>query len=192
MVATIAPLVKGPTRERFWAAWIGHVVGGALGGAILGAALGAVGTGLAQSRLAVPIIAAVALAYALHEAGVVRLPVLSLPTAVPFDWRIRFGRVRAACLYGFVLAFGFTGRTPFPSLHILLLLVLVSGDAAVGAVTVAVYGAARAAVPLVAAAGLGADAADRLGTLARPQPMHALNAAALSLAGVALLVAFIR
>jgi hypothetical protein len=188
MVATIAPLVEGD-RRKFWLAWSGHFIGGALGGALLGAMLSVVGSYLAIAPYTFPVVAALILLYALHESRLLTLPLPSLPTAVPFDWRIRFGRVRAAWLYGFALAFGFTGRTPFATFHALLLLTLLMGDVRLGAAALATYGMSRALAPLFASMVAGGSAAERLlGVLDQPRAMHLLNAFVLALTGAAILV----
>lgn len=189
MVATIAPLVQGP-RRVFWLAWLGHVIGAAAGGALLGAVLGFFGLLIHPPQSWLPLAALLFVAYALHEIGAVRLPLASFPTAVPFSWRERFGRVRAAWLYGFALSFGFTGRTPYPTFHALLVLVVLIASPAIGAAAVAAYGISRGFAPLLAATTFGESAADHLlRILDAPQRVHTVNAMALAFAGPLLVLA---
>ncbi len=91
-------------------------------GAGVGLAFAAAGAGIAvlwpagTLPLAVGL-GAIAFAYALHEAGIIRLPVPGRDWQVPADW-VREGFYRSAVVFGGTLGFGVFTRVPFASLPI--------------------------------------------------------------------------
>ena len=116
--------------------------------AATGAAFATTGAGV--STLApdakVPLAAAlgaVAFAYALHELGWLRLPVLGRDWQVPASW-VRDGFYRSAAIFGATVGFGVFTRIPYASLPILLGWLFVSGNVPLGLATGTTYGMLRA------------------------------------------------
>ena len=182
MVATITPLVRVAVSS-FWKAWTGHFVAAIAGGSLLGLLVALFGRALSLNASVLPLAVAVTFLYAWREVGIVRLPAIDHAAAVPFAWRVRFGAVRAAWLYGFALGFGFSARTPFTSFHVMLVWLLMLGDPIVGATIGAVYGMTRALVPLfaIALSPHSGNQADALSGLAVDQRlMHLANGAVLA------------
>jgi len=119
-----------------------------IAGGLTGLAFAAAGYGLerlwadARAPLAVAL-GAVALAYALHEVGLVQLPVPGRSWQVPADW-VREGFYRSAVIFGGTVGMGVFTRVPYASLPVLLVWLFVSGNVWFGAIAGLVYGAARA------------------------------------------------
>ncbi len=86
---------------------------------------------------------AVALAYALHELDVLRLPVPGRDWQVPPTW-VRSGFYRSAAVFGGTVGFGVFTRVPYASLPVLLAWLFVSGNPFYGALAGLLYGATRA------------------------------------------------
>ncbi len=126
-----------------------YAVSMTLGGGVLGIAFAAAGAGLsafwddAMAPLAIGL-GAVALAYALHEVGLVRLPVPGRGWQVPVEW-VRYGFYRSAVIFGGTVGLGVFTRVPYASLPILLAWLFVSGNILYGAIAGLVYGSFRAA-----------------------------------------------
>jgi hypothetical protein len=120
------------------------IAGAALGIAFAGAGAGvnAVASG-ARVPLAITL-GAITLAYALHELGFIRLPVLGRDWQVPASW-IRNGFYRSAVIFGSTVGFGVFTRIPYASLPILLGWLFVSGNVVYGLAVGLVYGMTRAA-----------------------------------------------
>ena len=117
-------------------------------GAAAGAAFAAAGAGVSALAPGVTLplaaaLGAVALAYALHELGFLRLPVPGRDWQVPADW-VRRGFYRSAAVFGGTVGFGVFTRVPYASLPMLLAWLFVSGNVVYGAVAGLVYGATRA------------------------------------------------
>ncbi len=120
-----------------------------LAGGAMGIAFAAAGAGLSAfwDNAMVPLavaLGAASLAYALHEVGLVRLPVPGREWQVPVEW-VRDGFYRSAVIFGGTVGLGVFTRVPYASLPILLAWLFVSGSIVYGAVAGLVYGAARAA-----------------------------------------------
>ena len=115
----------------------------------MGIAFAAAGAGLsavwedATAPLAIAL-GAVTLAYALHEVGLVRLPIPGRSWQVPVEW-VRYGFYRSAVIFGGTVGLGVITRVPYASLPILLGWLIVSGNITYGAIVGLVYGAVRAA-----------------------------------------------
>lgn len=186
MIATIAPLVQVASPRTFWRAWLGHFFSAAIGGAALGGLVGSVGLVLSPGPTGFAVASALTFAYAAHELRIISIPVLSVPTAVPFEWREKFGRVRAAWVYGFSLGLGFTARTPFPSFHLMLIWLVTLADVSLASGIGAIYGMSRAIAPLATYAIWpdGERHAERALAVARdPKVVHALNGVAVAVLG---------
>lgn len=117
-------------------------------GAALGAAFAGTGAGLRalapDARLPLAgVLGGLTLAYALHEAGLVRLPVLGRDWQVPAGW-VRHGFYRSAAIFGGTVGLGVFTRIPYASLPVLLGWLFVFGNPAYGVAAGTVYGVARA------------------------------------------------
>ena len=117
-------------------------------GTATGVAFAAAGAGVSAlwPGLTLPLagaLGAVALAYALHELELVRVPVPGRDWQVPADW-VRTGFYRSAAVFGGIVGFGVFTRVPYAALPILLAWLFVSGDVQVGVLVGLVYGATRA------------------------------------------------
>lgn len=145
MVQTITPAVSRGRREWWISALVytlGTVVTASLFGALLGAAgllLGVAG----RARLGAAIVAVVALLYALHEGGFLRLPTPQSFWQVPRSWRGRFSLPVVSFLFGLLLGPGFTIRITSPSYYALVLAAFFFGRPALGLGLFALYGLAR-------------------------------------------------
>ena len=119
-----------------------------LAGATVGLAFAAAGSGVAiawpDATLPLAVgLGAVALAYALHETGLVRLPIPGRDWQVPAGW-VRDGFYRSAAIFGGTVGLGVFTRVPYASLPVLLAWLFVSGNMWYGALAGALYGATRA------------------------------------------------
>jgi len=195
MIGTIVPLVQVAGVRAFWRAWLGHFFFAAVGGALLGGLVGLIGSIIGAGWVGTAIVAVLMLIYALRELQVVSLPLINLPRAVPFEWRVRFGRERASWLYGFSLGSGFTARTPYASFHLMLLWLALSNNLAVAVTAGVVYGMSRAIAPLTIYLLWpdGNTRTDYLSPFARnPRVVHIINGAALAFLGTVFLIGLIR
>ena len=119
-----------------------------LAGGAIGAVFAATGVGFSalvgdpMAPLAIGL-GAIALAYATHEVGLIRLPVPGRDWQVPAHW-VRNTFYRSAALFGGTVGLGIFTRVPFASLPILLAWLFVSGNITYGVLAGLVYGAARA------------------------------------------------
>ncbi len=117
-------------------------------GAISGAIFAAAGAGVSALWPAITLplalaLGGIALAYALHELELVRLPVPGREWQVPNSW-LQGGFSRSAALFGSTVGFGVFPRVPVASLPILLAWMFVSGNVFYGALLGLIYGAVRA------------------------------------------------
>lgn len=198
MVGTIHPLVEGSkvSRPLGLLAGVGHILAGGLGGACLAGLCVWLG-GWLMNLLAVEADTRHMLAglltglYIFRELGLVPLPVLDLKTAVPDSWRGRWGFEVASLVYGFVLAFGFSARTPYSSFHLMLVWIAAAGDLHWALLAGVAWGMTRGIAVLTLAATENVDQ-DYLVALLRVRPaMHAINAWGLGFIGVAYLLGFV-
>ncbi|MDZ4278894.1 MAG: hypothetical protein U1B78_07125, partial [Dehalococcoidia bacterium] len=88
-------------------------------------------------------VGALALAYALHELGFLRLPVPGRNWQVPAGW-VRGGFYRSAAVFGGTVGFGVFTRVPYASFPIMLAWLFVSGNVLYGVLAGVVYGLTRA------------------------------------------------
>lgn len=108
--------------------------------AAAGAGAGALWPGLTFTLAGV--LGGIALAYALHELGLLRLPVPGRDWQVPAGW-VREGFYRSAAIFGGTVGFGVFTRVPYASLPIWLAWLFVSGNILYGALAGLIYGATR-------------------------------------------------
>lgn len=150
MIGSITPLGE---RDRRWdwivraALYAGAAV---VGGATIGYISARLG-GLLLSRISdaaiVVSLAVTAAAYAIHEFGLIRLPVPSGPWRVPVEWA-NWPHYVAPVMWGLVLGVGILTAVPFAGYFILLGWVAYIADPHYGLAVGALYGFARA-VPLL-------------------------------------------
>ena len=127
-------------------------------GAATGVAFAAAGAGASAIApgLTLPLavaLGAVAFAYALHEFGLLRLPVPGRDWQVPASW-VRHGFYRSAAAFGGTVGLGVFTRVPYASLPVLLAWLFVSGNVVYGVLAGLVYGATRA-VSIYSSGGCG-------------------------------------
>jgi len=100
------------------------------------------------------LIGLLAVAYAVSDIGLLRLPRPTLRQAVPITWWRWWKPYGAALVYGAALGIGVMTRIPFGAFYVLCAWCVVKGDAAYGAVLMGTYGAARALMIFPASWGL--------------------------------------
>ena len=123
------------------AASVGAIVGGA-GGAIVQAFTNQ-RTVLTVSTVVYTLLGLFALAYGLVEFGFVKLPVPGLHRQVPGVVQT-LGYYPRSFVLGLVLGGGFTVGCPFPTYHVILGWIAVTGSVLVGGLVLGVYGLGRA------------------------------------------------
>ena len=155
MVGTIRPIVHGARNEKTVRPQTLHFLGCVAGGAIAGAVVGSLGGALRADLLIAHWPAGVAITVgALHilgagrDLGFVSFPLPQSSWQVPRRWRYDWPARRVAIAYGTLLGMNVFTRMPTPGLHLAMLWVLLIGDTAIGAATLALCGAARA-LPIV-------------------------------------------
>jgi hypothetical protein len=166
MIGTIGSLVQETSNRWRWLLSASLYTVACLGTAmLLGAILGALGQlirgwvdGLAISG-SLPVVGAwliglLALAYALSDVGLLRLPRPTLRQAVPITWWRWWRPYGAALAYGAALGLGVMTRIPFGAFYILCTWCVLKGDATYGALLMGTYAAARALVIFPASWGL--------------------------------------
>ncbi len=117
------------------------------GGAAVGLAFAAAGAGIAalwpDGTLPLAVgLGAIAFVYAVHESGLIRLPVPGRDWQVPADW-VRDGFYRSAAIFGWTVGFGVFTRVPFASLPVFFAWLFVSGNILYGVAAGVTYGAMR-------------------------------------------------
>lgn len=131
----------------------------------------------------------IALAYALHELELIRLPVPGRDWQVPAGW-VRHNFYRSAAIFGSTVGFGVFTRVPYATFPVLLAWLFVSGDPYYGVAAGLVYGSLRA-LSIYSSAGSNAPE-DLVGLnqqLMRLTPLqHQLAGLALAAFGAYLLV----
>jgi hypothetical protein len=156
MVGSIIPIVYGErnARPRIEAHTV-YVSGSIAGGATLGLLLGGLGHVLHANRLfenwptAVLIVAGVVhILGAGRDLGIVRFWLPESRWQVPRQWQYLWPGRWVAAAYGFLLGMNVFTRMLTPALHLVLIWVVLAGDATLGAGVLAVGGAARA-LPVV-------------------------------------------
>jgi hypothetical protein len=194
MVETIAPVVHGTRRAKYWGSVFTHVLGAVAAAAVVGAALGGLGYLLRApwGRGGAIFVGALALTYAAREAVGLPVPLLDRGRQVPEWWRTFFSPPVAAFLYGVGLGSGFFTFLTFGTFIAVAGAAVATGRPAVGALLCAPFGLARA-ISVAAAHAARADAepgeiVDRLEALAATPLPRAVNAGALGALGAAALI----
>lgn len=193
MVETIAPVVHGNKRSRYFSSVALHALGATLTAAAVGGLLGASGLVLgAPWGIAGAIaIAVVALVYGLREAFRLPVPLPDRQAQVPEWWRTFYSPPVSAFLYGAGLGIGFLTYLSFGTYVAVSAAALASGSPLVGALLCAPFGLARGlSVVIAAQAGPERDASvvvGRLDELGASSVPRLVNAAALSLVTMAAL-----
>ena len=136
------------TRRRWLQRATVYALAMTAAGAIVGIAFAALGLAVdaavpgAKVQLAVGL-GAITLAYAMHELGLLQLPVPGRDWQVPPEW-VRHGFYRSAVIFGGTVGFGVFTRVPYATFPILLAWLFVSGNVVFGLAAGLLYGALRA------------------------------------------------
>lgn len=104
--------------------------------------------------------AVLAVVLAMHEFGLVRLPLPRNHHSVPQWWWFDFGPNQASFAYGLILGFGVTTVVPFGTFYLVIALALVAADLEYGLALGSTYGLARA-LPVLGASLIMASHRDR-------------------------------
>jgi hypothetical protein len=145
MVETIAPVVHGGRRSRWWVSVALHALGATLAAATLGAVMGGFGAlvGAPWGRAGLLAVAAMAGLYAAGELTRLKAPIPDRRRQVPEWWRTYFPAPAASFLYGLGLGVGFLTYLGHGTLVAVAVAAVATGDPLVGAVLVAPFGLAR-------------------------------------------------
>ena len=193
MAETIAPVVHGGRRGRYWTAVALHTLGATAAAGAVGLVLAAAGAGLGAPWGAAGLgaLALAAALYALRESVGLPVPVPDRHRQVPDWWRTFFAPRTAALLYGFGLGVGFLTFLTYGTFVVVAFAAFLSGDPALGFALCAPFGLARGLSVMASAhttsgeqAAAVVDALERTAMGALPK---AANAAALG--GLALAAA---
>jgi hypothetical protein len=186
MIESFTPAGCGSRRRRRLA--LALFAGGAiLAAALVGALLGALGALLPGGRATLVAVAALALAAAAREAGLLRLPLPQVRRQVPDSWRGSLPLPAWSSLYGAGLGAGFFTYQPVATFWVACAGAVAIGRPLVAAACFALFGVGRAL--MVVLPSRGADPALAAARLAgRAAAVRRLNAAALAVLGAALLL----
>ena len=162
MIGTIGSLVQETSDRWRWLLSAGLYTVACLSTAmLLGATLGSLGHlirtwvhGTAFPHVGVWLIGLLALAYAVSDVGLLRLPRPTLRQAVPITWWRWWRPYGAALAYGAALGLGVMTRIPFGAFYVLCAWCVLKGDPMYGALLMGSYGAVRALVIFPASWGL--------------------------------------
>lgn len=158
MICTIGSLVQETSNRWRWLLSVSLFTIACLGSSmLLGALLGALGylvRGWVRAtfvHVAFPhagawLIGLLALAYAVSDVGLLRLPHPNLTQAVPITWWRRWQPYGAALAYGSALGLGVMTRIPFGAFYVLCTWCVLKGDPTYGALLLGTYGAMRSLV----------------------------------------------
>jgi hypothetical protein len=100
------------------------------------------------------LIGLLAIAYAVSDVGLLRLPRPTMRQAVPITWWRWWRPYGAALAYGAALGLGVMTRIPFGTFYVLCTWCVLKGDIGYGALLMGTYGAARALMIFPASWGL--------------------------------------
>ena len=162
MIGTIGFLVQETSNRRRWLLSASLYTVACIGTAILlGATLGALGHllrswihGPAFPHAGAWLIGLLALAYAVSDVGLLRMPRPILRQAVPITWWRWWRPYGAALAYGAALGLGVMTRIPFGAFYVLCIWCVLKGDATYGSLLMGTYGTARALMIFPASWGL--------------------------------------
>lgn len=147
MVGTILPIVYGERKRSGWSVTLAaHLVAYVLGAAALGLALGMLAA-LSPSVVREAIwwiLPLAALSYALHESGLMRLPMPELRRQVSGGLRFRLPGPVLGAIYGLELGAGITTYIPATAFYVVLLWIWATAHPVQGALVLAAFGLGRA------------------------------------------------
>lgn len=106
-----------------------HAAGYALGALVLGLVLGIAAWLLPVAGFggwSLALVATVALAYGLHQSGLLRMPYPQRRAQVPHDVRLRYPMWKIGLLYGFALGLNFTTYVRTPILYVVVVAAVAS------------------------------------------------------------------
>jgi hypothetical protein len=195
MVETIAPVVHGERRSRWWFSVALHALGATVAAAAFGAVLGGLGAvvGAPWGPAGLVAVAAVAGLYAARELAGIRVPIPDRHRQVPEWWRTFFPAPAASFLYGLGLGIGFLTYLRHGTLVAVAVAALATGDPLLGAALIAPFGLARGVSVVVARRATSgaaiAAAVDRLERLAQTPAPALANGIILAVLGITAAVA---
>ncbi len=152
MISVVMPLGQRNRSPAFWLLrGLLYIVASSVGGMLVGGLVSALG-GLVRPWLPLPLalgaLVVVALAYALHELHIWRLPHPERAWQVPNEWIVR-RPLLGVVAFGLTLGTGLFTYIPFTSFYLLLAWEALLTPPMQGAALGAVYGLARALPVLV-------------------------------------------
>ena len=192
MVETIAPVVHGGKRSRYYATLILHALGATGAAALVGFVAATLGMllGAPWGTTGWLVLGGAALVYCARETFALPIPVPDRHQQVPLWWRSFYSPSVTALLYGFGLGIGYLTYLSFGTYFVVTIAAFVSGNPLIGAATCAPFGLARALSVVLANRRTGDDrpsGIDRVDDLAGTRWPRLVNAAALALAAISVL-----
>lgn len=147
MAGTIVPVVYGEKnrQERTLSLWL-HTASSVTAAATTAVALSFLGRILInnpEERVAMIVLAGVAVIYSLRELGILRVPAPQRYRQVPATWRNRYNPRIMSVLFGASLGVGLLTRIHVTTFYVLPLFALLSGRLADGVVAFALFGFSR-------------------------------------------------
>ncbi|MDQ3985347.1 MAG: hypothetical protein M3280_02480 [Actinomycetota bacterium] len=146
MVATIAPVVHGESRSRYYLVLLLNALGGTISAATVGALAATVGLllGAPWGTAGFIVVAGLALVYVVREATGLPVPVPDRHKQVPLWWRSFYSPPVAAFLYGLGLGVGYLTYLSYGTYFAVTVAAAATGDPLLGAILCAPFGLARA------------------------------------------------
>jgi len=152
MVGTMVPIVYGARDRRAYGVVFSHTIGLIVGSVLLGVAvwrlLGLLVGAVDAFGVGSLVLTVLAVLYALHHLGLLRLPIPTLRWQVPARWRGSTRRGWVAFAYGLGLGVGLLTHVQTASLYFAGLLAGLSANAAAAGLIMGSFGLARA-LPLI-------------------------------------------
>jgi hypothetical protein len=197
MISVIMPLGQRQRSSTFWLArGASYIVASTVAGALVGAGVGWLGS---LARLVVPfaavlvVVVLLAIAYALHESGILQLPRPERRWQVPNAWAVRWP-ILGVVAFGLTIGAGIFTFIPFTSFYVLLAWELLLANPWAGALLGAAYGLARG-LPVITGAVItgrgGLIAPIHLIILNASANIHRITAALLVVLAVGLTIPFL-
>jgi hypothetical protein len=185
MVETIAPVVYGRARSRYWLSVCAHACAATGAAGAVGAVLGTVGrlAGAPWGSAGLAALAAIAALYGLAELTGVSLPAPRSRRQVPDWWRTFFSLPVAAALYGAGLGVGLLTFLRHATFLVVAAAAVAGGDPVVGAALCAPFGLARGLSVAIGATADQGSAVGRLEALEATGVVGVANGVALTVIG---------
>jgi hypothetical protein len=153
MLASINPLGERSRNQRYWVTVVAYIVGSTLAGAFLGGALGFVGAPVAVPLVALVVVAVLAIAGIVFDAGGFGVRVPGPRRQVDENWLVTYRGWVYGAGFGAQLGFALVTIVTASATWVAFACALLSGNALAGVLIGAIFGLARA-LPILAAAGV--------------------------------------